>query len=363
MERAVELERQGASVLHLEFGEPDFPPPEAVIEACARALQSGETRYTESRGILELREAIARDHEQRSGVAVDPGRIIVTNGTSPAMLLVFSLLVDPGDEVLIPTPHYACYPNFIRVAGGKPVFVPTSPEDGYRVDLERVRAHLSPRTRAVIVASPANPTGAMQDAATLRGLAELGVPLVSDEVYHGLVYGEARAHSALGMSEDVFVLDGFSKRYAMTGFRLGYVIAPERAVRRLQSMAQNLFLSTTHFVQRAGIAALEHGAETVRAMREAYDRRRHLMLDGVRELGMDVAREPQGAFYVFADARRFDTDSRRLAFDLLDRAHVAVTPGVDFGQEGEGFLRFSYAAADATIREALERLKQALNEN
>jgi aspartate/methionine/tyrosine aminotransferase len=360
LERALELEARGREILHLEFGEPDFPPPPAVVEACQRALKDGETRYTESRGIAPLREAIARDHERRSGVAVDPGRVIVTNGTSPAMLLVFSLLVDPGDEVVIPTPHYACYPNFVHVAGGRPVFVPTRPEDGYRIDVDAVRAAIGPRTVALIMASPANPTGAVQDEATMRALAGLGVPLISDEVYHGLVYGDAVATSALGMDERVYVLDGFSKRYAMTGFRLGYVIAPDAAVRPLQSMAQNLFLSTTHFVQRAGIAALEHGRDTLRDMRIAYARRRGLMLEVVRGLGLSVASEPRGAFYVFADARAIGGDSRALAFDLLERAGVALTPGVDFGAAGEGFLRFSYAAADETIRRAAERLREAL---
>ena len=360
MERALELERAGAEVLHLEFGEPDFAPPPAVLEVCARAMKEGETRYTESRGIAELREAIARDHQRRSGVSVDPGRIIVTNGTSPAMLLVFLLLVEPGDEVILGTPHYACYPNFVRVAGGEPVFVPTDPAEGYRLDPERVRRAITPRTRAIVLASPANPTGAVQDAATVRALAQLGVPFVSDEIYDGLVYDDARTTSALGLGEDVYVLDGFSKRYAMTGFRLGYVIAPERAVRPLQTLAQNLFLSTNHFVQRGGIAALEHGQDTVRAMREAYAQRREQMLAGVRELGLEVATPPLGAFYVFADARKFDPDSRRLASALLERAHVAVTPGVDFGAAGEGFLRFSYAAADDTIRRALERLADVL---
>ena len=359
LEGALELERAGADVLHLEFGEPDFPPAPAVVEACARAMRDGETRYTESRGISELREAIATDHERRGGAALDPGRVIVTNGTSPAMLLVFLLLVDPGDEVLIPSPHYACYPNFVRIAGGVPVFVPTAPDDGYRVDLDAMRASISERTKAIIVASPANPTGAIQDEVTLRALAELGPALISDEVYHGLEYGEAHASSALGMGDDVFVLDGFSKRYAMTGFRLGYVIAPEVAVRPLQSMAQNLFLSTTHFVQRAGIAALEHGQETLRAMREAYARRRALMLEGVRSLGLGVETEPCGAFYVFADARKFDADSRRLSRRLLDEVHVAITPGVDFGAAGEGFLRFSYAAADETIAAAIDRLRSS----
>ena len=360
MERALELEREGAEIVHLEVGEPDFPAPPAAVEACRRALVEGETRYTDSRGLPELREAIAADHARRSGVAVDPDRVLVTSGTSPAMLLVFLLLVDPGDEVVLAAPHYPCYPNFVHVAGGVPVFVETSAEDGYRLDPDKVRAALTERTRAIMVASPANPTGAIQGAETLRALAGLGVPLVSDEIYDGLVYDGHAVTSALGLGDDVFVLDGFSKRYAMTGFRLGYVIAPAHAARPLQTLAQSLFISASHFVQRAGIAALAHGESTLREMRAAYARRRTLLLEGLRGIGFEVPTSPAGAFYVFADVRRFGDDSRRLAFDLLERAHVAVTPGIDFGAAGEGFLRVSYACSDASIERALERLRSAL---
>jgi aspartate/methionine/tyrosine aminotransferase len=360
MERAFELQREGARILHLAVGEPDFPPPPEVVEACVEALRAGETRYTDSRGLAELREAIARDKGERAGVSIDPARVLVTSGTSPAMLLVFSLLVDPGDEVVLGTPHYPCYPNFVRYCGGTPVFVPTSAEDGYRLDPESVRAALTPRTRAIVLASPANPTGAVQDAATVGALAELGVPLVSDEIYDGLVYDGARVSSALAFGEEAFVLDGFSKRYAMTGFRLGYVVTPPSALRRLQILQQNLFISANHFVQRAGLAALEHGAATMASMRAAYDRRRHILVDGLRELGLGVPQLPLGAFYVFADARAFDADSHRLAFSLLEEAHVAVTPGVDFGAAGEGWLRFSCAASEQTLHEALERLARAL---
>jgi aspartate/methionine/tyrosine aminotransferase len=360
MERAFELERQGARVIHLEIGEPDFPAPPAAVEACRQALARGETRYTDSRGLRELREAIAADHSLRSGVPVDPDRVIVTSGTSSAMQLVFSLLVAPGDEVILGAPHYPCYPNFVRVAGGVPVAVETRPEDGYPLDVGAVRAALSPRTRAIVVGSPANPTGAIQSAETLAGLAALGLPLVSDEIYDGLVYDGARVISALAISPEAFVLDGFSKRYAMTGFRLGYVIAPLEAVRPLQILAQNLFISANHFVQAAGIAALREGAATVEAMRAAYDRRRRLLVDGLRRLGFGVPAMPKGAFYVFADARRFGSDSKRLAFDLLERTHVAVTPGVDFGAAGEGWLRFAYANSEAAIEEALARLARVL---
>jgi aspartate/methionine/tyrosine aminotransferase len=360
MERAFALERKGTKVLHLAVGEPDFPAPPEAVEACIEALRRGETRYTDSRGLAELREAIARDKGERAGVAVDPERVLITSGTSPAMLLVFSLLVDPGDEVILGTPHYPCYPNFVRYCGGTPVFVPTSPEEGYRLDPERVRAAVTPRSRALIMASPANPTGAIQDEETVRALAELGVPLVSDEIYDGLVYDDARVSSALALADDAFVLDGFSKRYAMTGFRLGYVVVPAPALRRLQILQQNLFISANHFVQRAGLAALAHGAPTVAAMRAAYGRRRLLLVEGLRELGFIVPRLPLGAFYAFADARAFGSDSRRLAFSLLEEAHVAVTPGIDFGAAGEGWLRFSCAASEDTIREALDRIGRAL---
>jgi aspartate/methionine/tyrosine aminotransferase len=360
MERAFAMEREGARVLHLEIGEPGFPPPPEALEACAGALHQGETHYTDSRGLAELRQAIARDKSARAGVRVDPECVLVTNGTSPAMLLVFALLLEPGDEVVLGTPHYPCYPNFVRFFGGVPVPVETCAADGYRLDPERVRAALTPRTRAVLLSSPANPTGAVQDADVVRGLAALGLPLVSDEIYDGLVYDGARVTSALAASEEAWVLDGFSKRYAMTGFRLGYVIVPARAVRRLQILQQNLFISANHFVQRAGVAALEHGAGAVAAMRDAYDRRRRLLVEGLRGIGFDVPRLPLGAFYVFADARAFEPDSKRLAFRLLEEVRVAATPGVDFGAAGEGFLRFSYAASEGTILEALERLPAAL---
>jgi aspartate/methionine/tyrosine aminotransferase len=360
MERAAAMEREGARVMHLELGEPDFAPPEAVVEACVRAVRSGETRYTDSRGMLELREAIAADCERRFGVRPDPDRVLVTSGTSPAMLLVFSLLVNPGDEVILAAPHYPCYPNFIRYCGGVPVVVPTLAAEGFALDPRAVAEAITSRTRAIVTSSPANPSGAIQSRETLEALAALGPPLISDEIYDGLVYDGARATSALEISERAFVLDGFSKRYAMTGFRLGYLIAPDWARRPLQIMQQNLFISANHFVQRAGIAALEHGGPHVERMRVAYEARRDRLVDGLRALGFGVPHRPPGAFYVLADASRFDTDSRRLAFALLERAQVGATPGIDFGPEAEGMLRFTFAVGEDTIDTALARLSEAL---
>jgi aspartate/methionine/tyrosine aminotransferase len=362
MERARELERAGRSVLHLELGEPDFAPPRAAVEACQAALAAGETRYTDSRGLPELREAIAADLTRRSGVPIAAERVLVTSGTSPAWLLVLSLLVEPGDEVLLGTPHYPCYPNFIRQLGGQPVLVPTRAESGWQLDPDAVAAARTPRTRAIIAASPANPTGAVESAETLRALAALGLPLLADEIYDGLLYDGARVTSALAVSEQGFALDGFSKRYAMTGFRLGWVAAPAEALRALQVLQQNLFISASHFVQRAGVAALREGGETPRAMRAAYAQRRDRLAAGLRRIGFELPRLPQGAFYLFADARRFTRDSLGFARALLERAGVAVTPGVDFGRTGEGWLRFCYAAPEAVLDEALLRIERALPE-
>ena len=360
MERAFEMERAGEDVIHLEVGEPDFPAHPAAGKACIRAIESGQTHYTDSRGLSELREAIADDHRRRFGVDVDPVRIIVSNGTSPAMLLVFSFLVGEGDEVVLGDPHYPCYPNFIRMCGGVPVAVPMDPETGYVMDVEAVRGALTPRTRAIVVSSPANPTGAVQSEETMRGLVSLGVPIISDEIYDGLLYDGAKVTSALQISDDVYVLDGFSKRYAMTGYRLGYAIVPHGSVRAIQVMQQNLFISANCFVQHAGLAVLRDRSDAFEEMLAAYTRRRRLLIDGLRELGFRIPVEPKGAFYVFADARAFDSDSLRLAFALLERAKVGTVPGIDFGESGEGWLRFAYANSEAAIEGALERLAAAL---
>jgi aspartate/methionine/tyrosine aminotransferase len=359
-ERAFAMERAGVRVDHLEIGEPGFPPPAAAVEACRRALAGGATRYTDSRGLAELRESICADLERRFGAAPSPDRVLVTSGTSPAMLLVFSLLLEPGDEVIVPTPWYPCYPNFIRYCGGVPVPVPTEARDGYHIDPDAVRRAITSRTRALVVSSPSNPTGAVQPEATLRALAELGIPLVSDEIYDGLVYDGARMTSALQVSEDAFALDGFSKRYAMTGFRLGWVVAPTWATRGLQTMQQNLFISANAFVQHAGIAALREGGATVREIRESCEKRRRRLAEGLRELGFGIPRLPEGALYVLADATRFSRDSLRLAFALLERAQVGAAPGIDFGDAGEGKLRFCHAVSEETIDSALERMARAL---
>lgn len=360
MERGMAMARSGTSVLQLGVGEPDFDAPPEAVQAAIDSLRAGRTHYTDSRGLFALREAIAEECKHRRGVQVDPENIVVTSGTSPAILLCLQLLVDPGDEVILATPHYPCYPNMITVCGGRPVFVPTDPSDGFLMDVDKVRAAITARTRAIFLASPANPTGAVQPREVVEGLCELGIPILSDEIYDGLTYDGAQVCSPLGRMDDCFVLDGFSKRYAMTGFRLGYVIAPPSAMRGLVSLQQSFFISTSEFVQQAGIAALQHGAPQVEAMRTEYAARRRLLVDGLRELGLSIPQDPPGAFYALVNMRSFGKDSLSLAFEILDKAHIALGPGRDFGEIAEGFLRFSFAAARPDIEEALRRLAQLL---
>ena len=357
--RAQELERQGKPVVHLEVGQPDFPVPQKIQQAAAEAIQRGETRYTPSLGIPALREALAAHYLARYGVRITPDQIVITSGTSPGLLLALSALVSSGDEVILANPGYACYPNHVRFLDGVPVHVRVHPENGFVLDPSDVRKAITSRTRAILINSPANPTGAVLPADVLAELASLGPPLISDEIYHGLVYG-VEDHSALEFTDRAFVLNGFSKLYAMTGYRLGYLIAPPEYVRPIEKAQQNLFICASSVAQWAGVAAVTQEHPEIPQMVRTYDERRRFIVRRLRELGFGVQTEPRGAFYVLADARRFDTDSYRLSQRLLEDVYVAVTPGIDFGSGAEGFLRFSYAASLDSIKEAMERLEAYL---
>ncbi|GAB4362948.1 MAG: pyridoxal phosphate-dependent aminotransferase [Deltaproteobacteria bacterium] len=355
MERAKELEAEGRDVIYLCLGEPDFPTPAPVVEAAIRSLRGGETQYTHSLGRMDLREEIAAHYARRYGVSILPDQILVSSGTSPLLLLLFAALLEEGDEILLPDPSYACYPDTIRFVGGVPRFLAAREEDGFQPDPAEVAARLSPRVRGILVNSPSNPAGSVLPPEWLRELATLPVPLISDEIYHGLTY-EGEERSALEYSPDAFVLGGFSKAYAMTGWRLGYLVAPRQCIRTLQSLHQNFFISANSFVQSAGIVALRDCAEEVARMRRAYDARRLRVVERVRELGLGVRRVPTGAFYVLADARHIRRDSLSLALEILEETGVAITPGIDFGPGAEGYLRFSYANSMENLERGLARL-------
>ncbi|MCD4688883.1 MAG: pyridoxal phosphate-dependent aminotransferase [Desulfuromonadaceae bacterium] len=355
MERAQALEATGRDIIYLCLGEPDLPTPAPIVRQAVTAIEQGKTRYTHSLGDRGIRQAIADHYQARYRTPVDPDCILVSAGTSPLMLLLFSMLLDEGDEVILSDPGYACYPDFIRFAGGVPRLLRTREEDGFQPRPTEVRALINERTRAVLINSPSNPTGSLLSKDWLKQLTQLPVPLVSDEIYHGLTY-EGEEHSALEFSSQAFVLGGFSKAYAMTGWRLGYLIAPPEAMRTLQTLHQNFMICASSFVQQAGISALQDCQADLDRMRAIYDKRRRFLLKGLQELGLTIKSQPAGAFYILADTRHICTDSLQLAMKILEQTGVALTPGIDFGAGAEGYLRFSYANSLEQIAAALQRL-------
>ncbi len=363
LERAQEMERAGESVIHLEVGEPDFNTPEAIKESAIEALRRGDTHYTHSLGTPKLREAICAYYSKTYGVNnFEPDQVIVTSGTSPAFLVGMSTVLECGDEIILSNPHYSCHPNFVRFLEAVPKMVRVYEEDAFQYRPEAIKAELTPRTKAILINSPANPTGNLLEPERMAEIADLGRLVMSDEIYHGLVY-EGRARSILEFTDNCIVYNGFSKLYAMTGWRLGYLIVPKYMVRPIQKMVQNFFISANSVAQAAGCTALTDPSvrEDVQKMLETYDRRRRYIIPRLREIGFGITVEPTGAFYVLANARRFTDDSYKFAFEVLENAKVGITPGVDFGSNAEGYVRFSYANSLENIKEGLNRLENYLN--
>lgn len=352
----------GRPTISFSLGEPDIQPPESVRRACLHALEQDFTKYTSTQGLPELREAISKDYFRKYGVTVDPDQILVTGGTSPALLLAFSVLLETGDNVIVSNPHYPCYPAFVEYLKGKPNYVKVFEEDGFQYRPEAIKKKITAKTKAILINSPSNPTGTLLSEEAMKAIADLTGKnrwIVSDEIYHNLVY-EGRERSILEFTDKAFVLNGFSKSYAMTGYRLGFVIVPKPFVRTMQILHQNFYISANSFVQKAGVAALAEGEKYLRKIRQIFDERRKVMLEGVEKLGFKVAVRPTGAFYVFANVKHLTNDSHKFALDLLEQTDVGVTPGIDFGSGGEGYIRFSYATSVERIREGLERIQRYL---
>ncbi len=357
LEKAQEMEKKGIDIIHLEVGEPDFNMPKSIIETCQTAYNNGKTHYTHSLGNLELRKSIAHFYQSEYNVEVDPDCIVVTSGSSPAILMVLMCLCEKGSEVIMSNPGYPCYRNFTLACNAVPVNVNLAAENGFQYDVEEVKNALTEKTRAIFVNSPMNPTGTLLSDKVFEELSSLHIPIISDEIYHGLVYN-GKARSILEFTDNAFVINGFSKRFAMTGMRLGYLIAPKAYMRSLQILQQNLFICAPSTAQEGGITALSGKVDNdVAAMRHIYNERRIYMIERLRTMGFIIHTEPQGAFYIFCDAKKFTSDSYNFAFEVLEKAHVGITPGVDFGTQGEGFVRFSYANSMENIKEGLDRLE------
>ena len=357
--RAQALEAAGRRVIHMEIGEPDFTAPEAVVEAAVRALREGRSAYTATLGLAPLREAIAGHYAAEYGVALEPARVAVTAGASGALLLSLALYVDQGDEVLVPDPGYPGYRHMVRAFEGRARALEVSPRSGWQPTLEMVREAWGPRTRGLLLGSPANPTGtviAPAELARIAGfIAERGGVLLVDEIYQGLVYGQARS-TALGLPGEVVIINSFSKYFCMTGWRLGWAVLPQDRVREFEKLAQHLFICAPALAQHAALAAFEPETLAVLEGRRAeFERRRDFLLPALARAGLTVPAEPTGAFYAYAGCP--SGDGRRYALELLEQEGVAATPGVDFGANGTGScVRFAYTRAMADLEEAAERL-------
>ncbi|ADE15775.1 aminotransferase class I and II [Nitrosococcus halophilus Nc 4] len=364
--RAKELEAQGQTIVHMEIGEPDFVTPQPIVEAGIAALRSGQVHYTPAAGLPALREAIANWYSSSSGITVSPERIIVTPGASGALLLALALLLNPGDTVLMADPGYPCYRYFVRLLEGKAICIPVTEESAYQFTSRHIESHWTPETRAVLVASPANPTGVLLSQNTLAALMDSvesrGGTLVVDEIYHGLVYGD-KATTALALSDQTFVINSFSKYFGMTGWRLGWLVVPKSFIRAADRLAQNLFLAASTPAQHAALAAFKPEAlQILETRRVEFQRRRDFLLPELRDLGFHIPIIPQGAFYIYADCSRFSADSFAFARDLLENIGVAVTPGIDFGCNApQQHLRFAYTTSMEQLQEGLGRLQAYLN--
>lgn len=363
--RARELQAQGRDIVHMEVGEPDFPTPAPIVEAGIAALRAGHTHYTPALGLPELRRAIAGYYQERHGVEVDPARVCVTPGASGALLLAMAALFDAGEEILLADPGYPCNRHFARLVEAHGVGVPVGADTAYQLTAELVAKHWGPRTRGVLVANPGNPTGTLIPQDELRAIhalvRERGGRLLVDEIYHELVYGEAPP-SAARLGEDVIVLNSFSKYWLMTGWRLGWLLAPPALVPALERIAQNVFLAAPTVAQHAALAALAPATRVLLERRKAeLQARRDWLLPQLGRLGFRVGTVPQGAFYIYAGSEAFGLEAEALAEKLLLEAGVAITPGTDFGTHAaKHHVRFAYTTSLERIGEAVERLRRVL---
>ena len=364
--RAHALEAAGRRIIHMEIGEPDFTAPAPVVAAAARALREGRTAYTPTLGLPALREAIAGHYRAALGTRVDPASVAITPGASGGLLLVLALYVNPGDEFLVPDPGYPAYRHMVRAFEGRARALPLRAASGWQPTLAQVRAAWGPRTRGVVLGSPANPTGTIIPRDELAGIARFvaqrGGVLVVDEIYQGLVYGEPPA-TAIGLPGEVVVVNSFSKYFCMTGWRLGWVVLPRTPgnarMREYEKLAQHLFICAPALAQHAALACFEpRTLRVLEARRREFGRRRDFLVPALERAGLHVPARPQGAFYVYAGTPRGE-DGTRFAMRLLERAGVAATPGVDFGAHGaKRAVRFAYTRSMADLEEAAARLRR-----
>ncbi len=364
--KAREMERQGRSVVHFEIGEPDFNTPENIKQAGIKAIQDNFTHYSPAQGILELREAVAEYIEKTRGIPVSPEEVVITPGGKDVILFTTTALLDEGDEAIYPNPGYPIYESAIKISGAKPVPMPLLEENDFAFDREQFKKLITPKTKLIIINSPGNPTGGILSEEDLQFIADIAIKndimVLSDEIYSRILYeGEFHSIASLpGMKERTIILDGFSKTYAMTGWRLGYAVTTKEIAKQFTKLATNSFSCVTTFVQIAGIEALKGPQEDVEMMRKKYEERRNLIIKGLNEIPGFSVKMPKGAFYAFPNIKETGMSSKEISDYLLNEAGVATLPGTSFGEYGEGYIRFSYATSLENIKEGLKRVKEAV---
>jgi aspartate/methionine/tyrosine aminotransferase len=359
------LERQGKNIIHMEVGEPDYDTPAPIIEAGHEALRMGKTHYTPAVGLHDLREEISHYYLRQLGVEISPGRVIVTPGASGALQLVLSILINPGEQVLMADPGYPCNRNFVYLVGGEPVSIPVDGTCSYQLTVDHLEKFWNPRIKAVMLASPSNPTGTLIDNMSLKAIVDFArekeIAVIVDEIYQGLVY-EAGSSTSLAYSDQIFVINSFSKFFGMTGWRVGWLVAPEDYIGDLDKLAQNIFLAAPTPAQVAAIAAFTpRTMEILEQRRQEYRERRDYLLLELKKLGFGISVVPQGAFYIYANCSRFTDDSFHFCEEVLEKIGVAITPGLDFGNnQPENYVRFAYTTSMDNLREGVERLRRYL---
>ena len=368
--RARQLESEGRDIIHMEVGEPDFPTPEPITKAAVAAIQGGKTLYTQALGLPELRTAISDFYRERYGVAVAASRIAITNGASGALNLAFAALANPGDEWLLADPGYPCNRHILRTYEGCPISMPVGPDSNFQPTPAMLRQYWNEKTAGLLVASPANPTGTLLTLSEIEALAaacrDKQGHFMVDEIYHGLTYApqevplgdEISAPTACAAGDDIWVINSFSKYFQMTGWRLGWMVIPEAYVRDVEKLAQNLVLCPSTPAQHAALAAFAPDTIAIlEARRAEFRRRRDFLAPALEQIGFRVTARPEGAFYLYCDCSDLANDSFKLARDLLEKAGVAATPGLDFGSNGpEKHIRFAYTTDVPRLAEAVERL-------
>lgn len=363
--RARALEAEGRDIVHMEIGEPDFDTPAPIVQAGIEALQTGKHHYTPAKGLLALRQSISRYYQSRYGVDVDPELILITPGSSGALQLLMSVLINPAQQVLMADPGYPCNRNFVRLVEGEAVSIPVDASTGYQLNVSHLEQHWSMQTQAALVASPANPTGTLISKTDMQAMADFvkaqNGHLMVDEIYHGLTY-DTQEDTALSISDDVFVINSFSKFFGMTGWRLGWLVAPEAYIDALDKLAQNIFLAAPTPAQYAALAAFKPDTmDILEQRRQTFQQRRDYLLPELAKLGFDIPVTPQGAFYLYANCRSITEDSYDFCLQLLEQADVAVTPGKDFGYNApQQHVRFAYTTSIERLKMGVERLRQFL---